>query len=442
MGRAPSMTPEPDARGGFENRPADWLSVAEAQARILGVHTRPGLETVPLQEALGRALAEDVRATALLPPWDNAAMDGFAVRAKDIEGAAPDSPVRLPVAGSVRAGSPSPEPLAPGTAIRIMTGAPLPAGADSVVRVEDTDGEAAAGTVVVTSDRDASRNVRPGGQDMRPGDLVLPAGRCVEPGVIAVLAATGRRHVTVRRRPSVVILTTGDELRDPDRFDDVIAGRGIPDTNGPMLAAAVLQAGGTPALAGIARDEVSSLTSAFDDVEDADVVVTVGGASMGEADLVKRVLDGLGLQLDFWRVTMRPGSPFGFGRLVRADRAQPVFMLPGNPASAFVTFELFVRPFLLALAGHRVVHRPVLRCRAGTELRGAAGLSFYARVTLAAADPVPVATPTGPQGSGLVRGLGIADGLALVPPDPGFVPAGADVDVLQLAGWERPGPAP
>lgn len=416
----------------FEVRTADWLSVAEAQRRILEAVVPLPEERVPLTEAAGRALAEELRADATLPPWDNAGMDGYAVRSDDVRGASPARPVPLRVRGLVRAGEAPAHPIEAGEAIRIMTGAPVPEGADSVVRVEDTDAESTPGTVRILRDRDARANVRPAGQDMQPGDRVLREGATLRPGTVGVAAALGRSTVVVRRRPVVAILTTGDELRTAQDHDHVRAGLGIPDSNGPMLAAAVGDAGGIPLLTGIVPDAMEALEGALGAVAGADVLVTVGGASMGEADLVKRALDAAGFQQDFWRVRMRPGSPFGFGRLPRAGRAQPVFGLPGNPASAFVTFEVFVRPFLLAMAGHAAIHRPRLRCRAGEPFTGQKR-TLFVRVRLEHDGGAPKATMTGPQGSGLVRGLGEVDGLAIVPAGKDLGP-GDPVEVLLLDG--------
>jgi len=414
----------------FENRVADWLSVAEAQRRILDrAAPLPG-EWVPLPTALGRALAEDVKATATLPPWDNAAMDGYAVRGEDLRQASPDVPVTLRVAGSLRAGGRPDVTVEPGQAVRIMTGAPVPRGADTVVRVEDTDGEAEPGLVRILRDRDAGRHVRPGGQDMKPGDVVLVQGASVHPGTVAVLAALGRDRAFVHRAPRVALVTTGDELRGADRYDEVLAGAGVPESNGPMLAAAVVAAGGVPMLSGIVPDDETSLRAAVAAAADADILVTVGGASMGEADLVKRVLEREGFEQDFWRVTMRPGSPFGFGWLPRGAARQPVFGLPGNPASAFVTFEIFVRPFLRALAGHKAIHRLRVRGKAAQELRGGKRTLFL-RVTLDAGATPPLVHGAGPQGSGLVRGLGAAQGLAVVPAMAILAP-GDHVEVILL----------
>lgn len=425
----------------FEIRIADWLSVAEAQRRVLEHATRLPGESVPLANALGRALAEDVVATATLPPWDNAAMDGYAVRGEDIERASPASPVTLQVAGVVHAGGTPNLAVAAGQAVRIMTGAPLPGGADTVIRVEDTDAEAEPGLVRILRNRDLGRHVRPAGQDTRPGDVVLGRGTTVDPGTVGVLAALGVDRVFVHRMPRVALVTTGDELRSAERYDDVREGAGVPESNGPMLAAAVAAAGGAPALSGIVPDAEDALRQAITAAGEADVLVTVGGASMGEADLVKRVLDDEGFQQDFWRVNMRPGSPFSFGWLPRGDARQPVFGLPGNPASAYVTFEIFVRPFLRALAGHRAVHRLRLRGRAGHEFQGGKRTLFL-RVTLDAGSTPPTVRQAGHQGSGLVRSLAEAHGLAVIPRYATVAP-GDPVDVILLdAGTTTAGVSP
>ena len=441
------MSGPPHSR--FERRSADWLSAAEASSRILSAANTLPPERVQLMDALGRALTESLSSTVTLPPWDNSAMDGYAVRGEDVVTASEDTPATLRVVGRVRAGEPSLEAVGPGEAIRIMTGAPIPAGADSVIRVEDTDAEATPGSVRIRLSRDRGRHIRPAGQDMRPGERMLSPGDPVSPGTVGVLAALGQRDVVVRRRPVVAILSTGDELRGPDRYDDVRSGHGVPESNGPMLAAAVAEVGGIPLLLDVGSDNEPSLERCVGSGGEADVLITVGGASMGEADLVKGVLEKSGFNLDFWRVRMRPGSPFSFGHLPRGDLEQPVFGLPGNPASAFVTFEVLVRPFLLKMAGHRTVHRMTVRCAAGSDLRGAEGLTVFARVTVSKDGANLLAMPTGPQGSGLVRGLAAVRGLAVLRGDKASVPRGAAVDVLLLgdqsvgdvtAPWEESAP--
>jgi len=419
----------------FETRTPDWLSVEEALRRVLEhAHPTPS-ERGPLHDSLRRALAVPLRARATLPPWDNAAMDGYAVRSSDVQGVTRARPAILEVVGVVHAGGSLPATnVSAGTALRIMTGAPVPPGADSVIRVEDTDAEAKrSGTVAVFLDRDALRNVRPRGQDMRAGETVLDAGVAMGPGQVAVAAAAGHGWIDTHRPARVAILSSGDELRTLDAWDDVLHGYAIPETNGPTLAASVAAAGSIALPPRVAVDTRESLRQHILVSADADVLVTTGGASMGEADLLKRVLDELNFELVFWRVTLRPGSPVSFGLLPLPGRNPlPVFGLPGNPASAFVTFELFVRPFLLALGGHRRIHRPFVRATAGESMHTTARLTHLYRVLLREEAGSTIATLTGPQGSGLVQSLGRADGLAIVPPGPEGVAEGDEIRVMLL----------
>ncbi len=392
-------------------------------------------ETVALAAALDRAIATRVLAPATLPPWDNSAMDGYAVRGEDVADARPDAPVELRVVGEARAGIRWEGTLAPGEALRIMTGGPIPGGADSVVRVEDTDREVRPDRVSVRSARDRGRNLRPGGQDMRAGDAILEPGDTLGPGAIALAAAAGLGEVRVHRRPRVAVLTSGDELRGPDRFDDVRAGRGIPDTNGPLLLAAAVELGAEVVALGPVRDDVTALRERieFARAAEVDLLVTVGGAALGATDLFGQVLGELGVSIDFWRVKIRPGSPFSAGSLPRPDGSSlPVLGLPGNPASAFATFHLFVRPALRRLAGHRRLDLPAIQAVAGSKLAGGFNLTHFLRVRLDARAGTLIALPTGPQGSGLVRGLAGADGLAVVPEGTEEIPAGSPVTVLLL----------
>ena len=416
----------------FEVRTPDWLSLEAAKRRILSQAVPLETETVRAAASVGRALAEAHVARATLPPWDNSAMDGYAVRGDDISGAGPSSPVLLTVTGVLHAGDAPTQSLDSGQAIRIMTGAPVPPGADCVVRVEDTDAEVRPGTVRVLRDRDVGRNIRPAGEDMQLGAPILDAGHSITPGTIAAIAALGLDRVEVIRRPTVAILPTGDELRTVDRYEEVRAGAGVPESNGPMLAAMVQSASATPVGGKIVPDDTATLRSVIQSYTEADVLVTIGGASMGEADLVKRVLDQVGFKQDFWRVRMRPGSPFGFGWLPREGRDQAVFSLPGNPVSAYVTFELFVRPYLLALGGHSNVFRRTVRCVAGDRLSGPADLTYFLRVSLDGSTVPPTARLAGPQGSGLVRTLAAADGLGIVPESATEIAIGDPVDVVLI----------
>jgi molybdopterin molybdotransferase len=371
----------------------------------------------------------------MLPPWDNSAMDGYAVRGADVAGASPGAPTELRVVGEARAGERWDGTLGAGEAVRIMTGGPIPAGADSVIRLEDTDREVRSGRIRVLADRDRGRNLRPGGQDMKPGDPLLEPGDPLGPGALAVAAAAGLAQLTVHRRPRVAVLTSGDELRGPDRFADVRAGRGIPDTNGPMLLALARELGADAVALGPVRDDPAAVRERLEHARasDADLLLTVGGAAVGATDLFGQTLAELGARSDFWRVKIRPGSPFSAGLLARGDGSPlPVLGLPGNPASAFATFHLFVRPALLRLAGHRRVELPAVAAVAGAPLAGGFGLTHFLRVRLAVARGRLVATPTGPQGSGLVRGLAAADALAVVPEGTDELPLGSDLSVLLL----------
>lgn len=421
---------------GFEDRTADWIPLAEARRRILASASPTGIVSLSPPEAVGLALSAPVVAPVTLPEWASSAMDGYAVRGSDVEGAAPDRPSRLRVVGLVRPGElPAPGP-GPGEAIRILTGAPVPLDADSVIRVEDTDRESgSAGMVQVLSHRDVGRHVRPAGEDVRAGETVLLAGTPVESGTLALLAGLGIGRVAVHAPPRVAILATGDELVPAfgPAPEDPRATAPLRDSNGPALEAAVRGAGGRPLPPVLVPDDPDSLREAVQEAAAAsDLLLVSGGASMGEADLVKRVLDAMGFRLDFWRVRIRPGSPFGFGYLPRKGAPLPVASLPGNPASALVTFEVLVRPLVRALGGHVRRHRLILDARASEALPGTGGeLVHLVRVTLQRRDGEWAAAPAGPQRSNLLAPLARAHGIAEIPPGPG-IPAGGQVRVHLL----------
>jgi molybdopterin molybdotransferase len=422
---------------------ADWLGFEEAVDRILESVEPLPTEEIPLEEAAGRVTAGDLTAHRTLPPWPNSAMDGFAVRGSDLEGVTDDRPNALRVVGDSRPGAPWPGSLGPGEAVRIMTGGPIPDGADTVVRVEHTDAASDGAIVRIHSDADRFRHIRPEGEDMSPGDVVLPAGSWIGAGQTAILSGLGVDRLVVRRRPRVAILSTGDELQTVrpgfDAWD-----RGVPDTNSPTLARAIENAGAVALPMGIARDSSDSLEEALARIQEAspDVLLTTGGASMGAADLVKPALARAGYESDFWRVKIRPGSPFSFGRLPGPIH---VFGLPGNPVSSFVTFQLLARPFVLALGGQDRRFCPVVRATAGEALTGARELAIFLRVRLDPAaprgsegvGPAYVAHLTGPQGSGLMNSLGIADGLAVLPRGVERIETGEPVSVVLLGGGPR-----
>lgn len=405
------------------------LSVADASMHMLaGITSLPG-EAVALDACLGRVLFGDATSTVALPPWDNSSMDGFAVRADDVRGAGTDRPVRLHVIETIPAGRRGTRAVGRGEATRIMTGAPVPAGADSVVRVEDTDG--GTDTVLVRDDRDAGRNIRPRGEDVMPGRRVLTGGTTLGPSQIGVLSSIGIAHPTVVRRPRVAVLATGDELVPVEQFARVQDGDRIVSSNSYSLEAAVRAAGGEPVSLGIAPDDPHRLAECLRAAEGCDMVVTSGGVSVGDFDYTRTVVEQLGGTLSLWRVRMRPGAPVGYGRVFGI----PWLGLPGNPVSALVTFELFGRPLVRTLAGHRRPHRRAIEVVVGESIRLAAPLTHFMRVVLhdSPSGP-PVARLTGAQSSGMLTSMGAADALLVVPSDPLDVPAGTVLRAIPLDG--------
>jgi molybdopterin molybdotransferase len=405
------------------------LAVADASAHMLAGVRPLGTERVGLSSALARVLGGDVCSEVFLPPWNGASMDGFAVRAADLAGASAERPVTLRVTETVAAGQRGTRTVARGEAVRIMTGAPVPAGADSVVRVEDTlPGD---GVVRVTSARDAGKNVRPRGEDVQPGRTVLAAGTLLGPAQLGVLASLGVASPLVHRRPRVAILATGDELVPVDEFARVRAGERIVSSNSYSLEAAVRAAGGEPVALGIAPDDPRALAARLRTAEGCDLVVTSGGVSVGDFDYTRTVVETLGGTLSLWRVRMRPGAPVGFGTLFGV----PWLGLPGNPVSALVTFELFGRPLLRTLGGHLRPHRRTIDVVSAEDIGLAAPLTHFMRVVLEDAASGPhVARLTGAQSSGMLTSMGAADALMIVPGEPAHVPAGTRLRALPLDG--------
>lgn len=388
-----------------------------------------GSETVPLAQALGRVLARDVVSPVSLPPWDNASMDGFAVRASDVAGASVDRPMRLRVVDTVAAGRRGTRPVGPGEAARIMTGAPVPEGADTVIRVEDTIADRDAGTVSIRDDRDTGRNVRARGEDVRAGSVVFPAGSPLGPAHIGVLASVGCASPIVHVRPRVAILATGDELVPVERFDAVLAGERIVSSNSYSLEAAVLAAGGQPIALGIAPDDPAGLAHCLRGAEGCDMVLTSGGVSVGDFDYTREVIGALGGDLSLWRVKMRPGAPLGFGRLFGV----PWLGLPGNPVSALVTFELFARPLLRMLGGHRRPHRRTIPVVLQEAVQLGAPLTHYLRAVLTdGPGGETLASLTGPQSSGMLTSMAAADALVVIGADQPAVPRGMLLSAIPL----------
>ena len=388
------------------------LPVAEASARILEGIAPLAPERVALERALGRVLATEVVSPITLPPWDNSAMDGYAVRSESVAGATKEAPVRLPVRETLAAGQFASAPLGRGEAVRVMTGAAVPEGTDSVIRVEDTDGGVT--EVHIRDARDAGRNLRARGEDIHAGAVVLERGMPLGAAQLGVLASVGAASVDVYRRPRVAILGSGDELVDLDRFHEAMAGRKIVSSNAYTIAALVRLAGGIPVQLGTAADTAESIAEGLRGAAGCDLIVTSAGISVGEFDYTREALTSLGAEMKFWKVRMRPGAPLGFGLL----HGVPWLGLPGNPVSAMVTFELFARPVIRRMLGHtRLFRRPVPVVLEEPVRIGVRLTHFLRAIVSVRDDGTLTARLTGPQGSGILTSMSRANALLVVPED-------------------------
>lgn len=400
-------------------------SVEEHQRIVLGDARALDAESTSLVDADALVLAESVSASWPLPAFDNSSMDGYAVRAVDVAGATEGQAVRLPVRGDIAAGQEAADVMAPGTAVRIMTGAPVPQGADAVVPVEWTDGST--GEVAITRAPDPGAHIRRRGEDVAAGEVVLDPGTPINARVIAMLAAVGLGDIPVHRRPRVTVISTGDELVDPG----VEPGPGqIVDSNSYMLTAAVREAGAQAIRVGPVRDDEEALERVLrQEAHRSDLLLTSGGVSMGAYDTVKAVLNRLG-GVEFVKVAMQPGMPQGSGYV----DGTPIVTLPGNPVSSFVSFEVFVRPLIRRMLGHAQLQRPRLHAICAREFTSPVGKTQFARVRLHMHDGLLRAEPEGGQGSHIIGGLARADGLAIVPAETGHVAAGDELVIMDLRG--------
>jgi molybdopterin molybdotransferase len=399
------------------------MKVEEAREKIL--HNVKKLEPVelPLLECLGLCLAEDVVSGLDIPPFDNSAMDGYAVRAADLAGASPGEPARLEVLEDLPAGFVAGNAVAEGQAIRIMTGAPLPAGADTVVPVEETEKDG--GQVLISRDMPRGKNVRRSGEDIGTGDTVLAAGACLGPAELGVLASLGRARPAVHRRPVAVVISTGDELVPVE--EELGPGK-IHDSNSYTLYGLAREAGAEAVRVGIVGDDAGMLRSIIrGNLERADLFITSGGVSVGDYDMVKEVLAELG-RIDFWKVNMRPGKPQAFGHI----EGKPLFGLPGNPVSVMVSFEQFVRPAIRKMLGARELLRPLVEAEVEEPMGRSGGRVEFIRVVLREEGGVFKARPTGPQGSGILRSMVLGHGLAVLGEDVSRLEPGAKVRVQLL----------
>ena len=425
--------------------PAAMLPVEDALRRILDLCPPLPAEAKPLHEAVGQVLAQPAIAPFDIPPHDNTAMDGYAVQADSTNGASESAPVRLTVIGELAAGALYDGSVGPGSAVRIMTGAPMPDGADSIVPFEETDetGLRAPGQqhqaqteVAVLKAAAPGANIRRRGEDVRQDDRVLEPGSLLRGPEIAVLASLGFSEVSVLRRPRVAIVSTGDELLEPGQQP---APGKIYDSNSWGLSALVSQYGGLPRRCGIARDTVPALTAMIAEaLGEADLLITSAGVSRGDFDVVKEVLANEGA-VDFWTVRMKPGKPLAFGTFAAPDGRQvPHIGLPGNPVSSLLAFELFGRPAIHQLMGRQPQPRPIIRAIADEDIVNTDSRRVYARATVHRPDDGPWhARLTGPQGSGVLTSMAIANGYVVCPEEAERVSAGEECDVI-MVDWEHP----
>lgn len=407
------------------------ISVEEAQERILSYFHPLQAESVVLLDALERVLAEDVVSGLTVPPHNNTAMDGYAVIAADTTGATPQAPRPLRVIFDLAAGHTTDVRVQPGTAIRIMTGAPIPPGADAIVPFEETDegtltpGQART-MINVYKAAKVRANIRQAGEDIRQGETVLRKGAVLRPADVGVLASLGLATVSVIRRPRVAILATGDELVEPG--GSLAAGQ-IYNSNNYSVASAVRSAGGIPIVLGIARDRIDDITAKIHSALDAkaDFLLTSAGVSVGEFDLVKKVLATEGV-ISFWRVRMKPGKPLAFGRI----QNMPHLGLPGNPVSSLVSFDLLARPAILVMQGKTRLHRPQIEAIFDDELTHKDDRRHYLRVVVEQIDGVYHARLTGEQGSGILTSMSQANGLAIISEDATSAKRGERIPVIML----------
>jgi molybdopterin molybdotransferase len=395
------------------------MTPAEA-ARVILSHCRPlPAARQPLREALDAVLAEAVISPIDLPAWDNSAMDGYAVRSADLT----ESETDLDVIETIAAGQFPQQTVGKAQAARIFTGAPLPQGADTVIRQEDT-APSSNGRVTIRDTRDAKKNVRRRGEDIRKGTVVMPAGTTLGPAQLGVLASMAYDAPLVHPRPRVAFMGSGDEIVDLEQRDAILAGTKIASSNSYTLDASIRRASAEPVSLGIARDNKESLREHLRSAAGTDLLVTTGGVSVGEHDFVRDVLQELGGELKLWRIAMRPGAPVGFGLL----HGVPWIGLPGNPVSTMVTFELFVRPAIRRLRGHALPFRRTVPVIVREAITLGPALRHYLRAIVEEGE----ARLTGPQGSGILTSMARANALLIVPPELQTVPVGAELQAIIL----------
>lgn len=420
MSGAPSAPPG----SGSETAP---LTPAEAARQIVSTIQPLPIEGIPLPEALDRVLASDVQSPLDIPAWDNSAMDGYAVQSGDFSGAAAEGR-ELEVIETIPAGRFPSRPLGPGQCARIFTGAPLPAGADGVIRQEDAT-PLEGNRVRINRTRDIGRNVRRRGEDIRKGSRVLTRGTILGPAQLGVLASIGQAEVFVHRQPRVAFFGSGDEIAELDERDAILKGQKIASSNTYTLQAMIRRAGAEPVNLGIAKDNLDDLRARIRAAFTSDLLLTSAGLSVGEHDYVRQALEEAGATLKFWRVRMRPGAPVGFGFI----GALPWIGLPGNPVSTMVTFELFARPAIRKLLGHTNLFRRTVPVTLAEPISLGVPLWHFLRAVVSERpDGTRWAALTGPQGSGILTSMAKANALLIVPEDRLQVREGETLNAMLL----------
>jgi molybdopterin molybdotransferase len=399
------------------------ISVEEALHQILKIIIPLGQEKANILDALGRVIGEDIFANRNIPPKDNSAMDGYAIRGEDTRGASVEKPVLLDVIEDIPAGTIPRKRIGASEVSRIMTGAPLPEGADAVVRVEDT--EKAGDRVKIFVEAKKGQDIRHAGEDVGEGALVISKGDIIRPAEIGMLAALGRSFISVYQRPLVAVVATGDELVDVDENPGPWK---IISSNSYSLTAQIMDCGGIPLQIGIARDKREDLVSKFGAALRADIIVSSGGVSVGDYDLVKDVMKEVGNEMQFWQVAMRPGKPLAFGSM----GGVPVFGLPGNPVSSMVSFEQFVRPSILKMMGHKNIFRKTVRATLEEDITKKTGTRHFIRALVKYERGKYSAASTGEQGSGILKSMVTANGLIILPENAAVVKKGDEVTVQLL----------
>ncbi|MBN2845560.1 MAG: molybdopterin molybdotransferase MoeA [Deltaproteobacteria bacterium] len=396
------------------------IRVEEALNHILNSVSPLDLEKTDILNALGRVIGEDIYAGRNIPPKDNSAMDGYALKSEDIKGASADAPAIVETIEDIPAGYLSQKTIGPGQAARIMTGAYVPEGADTVVKVEDTDRDGNRVRIFVESPR--GENIRYSGEDVKVGDLVISKGKTVGPAEVGMLASLGRSFIKVYQKPLVAIIATGDEIADID--EDISEGK-IISSNSYSLHAQIRECGAVALQTGIAKDRKENLIAAFRATLRADVIISSGGVSVGDYDYVKDVMAEMGTNIEFWQVAQRPGKPLAFGTM----EGKLVFGLPGNPVSSMITFEEYVRPALLKMMGREEIFRRTIKATLTEDIKKKGGLKHFIRALVEKDGEKFTVSTTGEQGSGILKSMVLANGIIVLPEDMTLVKKGEEVSV-------------